>query len=56
MVSLPYTVLLLVIVEAARRPRFASLEEPSPPTNDLSVLEAAGGLHLAIVEEVLPLS
>ena len=56
MVSLPYTVLLFFIVEAACRSRFAVLEEPFPPTNDLSVLEAAGGLHLAIVEKVLPLS
>lgn len=56
MVSLPRTVLLLFIVEAARRPWFASLVEPFPPTNNLSVLETARRLHLAVIEEVPPLS
>ena len=56
MVSLPFAVLPLFIVEAARPPRLAILEEPFPLTNNLSVLEAARGLHLAIVEKVFPLS
>ena len=56
MVSLPYTVLLLFIVEASGRPRITILKEPIPLASDLSVLEAARGLHLAIVQEVRPRS
>lgn len=56
MVSLPCAVLLLFVVKAARPPWFSRLVEPFPPTSNLSVLEAAGRLHLAIVEKVLPLS
>ena len=56
MVSPPFTVLLSFIVEAACPPWFASLVEPSPLTNNLSVLEVAGGLHLTIIEKIRPLS
>ncbi len=55
MVALPRTVLLLIIVKAARPPHLACLEEPLSATNDLSVFETAGGLHLTVVEKVLPL-
>ena len=40
MVSLPFTVLPLFIVEAARPPGLAILEEPCPLTNNLSVLDS----------------
>lgn len=42
MVSLPFAVLLLFIVEAACTPRFATLVEPFPPTNNLPVFVVTG--------------
>lgn len=56
MVSRPRAVLLFIVVKAAASARVAGFVEPFPLANYLSVFVAARGLHLAVIEKILPIA